>query len=604
MGEQEKKTILLVEDEALIAMDEAQTLENHGFEVIIVYTAEEAIATVNESSIDLILMDLDFGKGRMDGTEAATHILEKHDLPIVFLTSHAEKEYVNKVKNITGSGYILKNSGEFVLIESINMAFTLFEAKQEAQKHMEESENRELRLEHVFDAIQDGISVLDTNLTITRVNSWMEEMHAGEMPLVGKKCYAAYQHRETVCPWCPSILALTTGENHSKEVQVPSGNGSFYWTELSAYPLKDEHNHIIGVIEYVKDITERKEAEEALRENQQLLREAHQLAHIGVWTWEIATDTVIWTDELYHIAGRDPNEPAPTYEEHPQIYTPDSWRRLSQAVEHTLQTGVKYQLELELVRPDGSTRTVIAIGGPRYTGDSEITGLYGIVHDITEYKNAILERRQVETKLTETQGEKNFLMQELNHRVKNNLAMISSLISLKESALQGKIDLSDIKHQIDVIRIVHEKLYQTEQVTSIDFKDYIQDLLYTLFSSFTEQSVTIENNIGEISIPTKTAIPLGLIINEIASNSIKHAFSGDGEKKFSVGLEEREDEHVYELTISNSGSPFPEEISLDNPSTLGLQLICALVAQIGGTIELQRQPHPVFTIRFPEPILH
>jgi two-component sensor histidine kinase len=195
-------------------------------------------------------------------------------------------------------------------------------------------------------------------------------------------------------------------------------------------------------------------------------------------------------------------------------------------------------------------------------------------------------------------------MQELNHRVKNNLAMISSLISLKESALQGKIDLSDIKHQIDVIRIVHEKLYQTEQIINIDFKDYIQDLLNTIFSSFTEQSVTIENNIGEISIPTKTAIPLGLIINEIASNSIKHAFSGDGEKKFSVGLEEEEDKHMYELTISNSGSPFPEEISLDNPSTLGLQLICALVAQIGGTIELQRQPHPVFTIRFPEPILH
>jgi PAS domain S-box-containing protein len=124
------KTILLVEDEAIIAMTEANTLKKHGFEVITVYNAEKAIEAVQKHPIDLILMDIDLGQGKMDGTESAQIILKKHELPIVFLTSHTEKEIVDKVKGITRYGYVVKNSGEFVLIESINMAFELFNANQ------------------------------------------------------------------------------------------------------------------------------------------------------------------------------------------------------------------------------------------------------------------------------------------------------------------------------------------------------------------------------------------------------------------------------------------------------------------------------------------
>ncbi|MDY6987587.1 MAG: response regulator [Thermodesulfobacteriota bacterium] len=123
-------------------------------------------------------------------------------------------------------------------------------------------------LQDVFDGIQDGISVLDPNLTITRVNKWMEKTHHEDMPLVGKKCYEAYQKRKTVCPWCPSVKALSTRRVHVEDVRVPSDEGSLYWCELSAYPLRDENDDVVGVIEHVKDITERKQAEQALRESE------------------------------------------------------------------------------------------------------------------------------------------------------------------------------------------------------------------------------------------------------------------------------------------------------------------------------------------------
>lgn len=130
----ERETILLVEDEAILSMVGAANLKRYGFAVETAFNGEEAIRKVKEKPVDLILMDIDLGRGKMDGTEAAQRILETHRLPIIFLTSHAEREMVERVKGITRYGYVLKNSGEFVLMESIQMAFELFQAHQSVEK--------------------------------------------------------------------------------------------------------------------------------------------------------------------------------------------------------------------------------------------------------------------------------------------------------------------------------------------------------------------------------------------------------------------------------------------------------------------------------------
>ncbi|MFW6380804.1 MAG: response regulator [Spirochaetota bacterium] len=122
------RKILLVEDEAIIALSEAQMLERHGYAVVIVHSGQAAVEAMDtQPEISLVLMDIDLGRG-MDGTEAAESILERHDLPIVFLSSHTESEVVEKTEGITSYGYIVKNSGETVLLASIRMAFRLYEA--------------------------------------------------------------------------------------------------------------------------------------------------------------------------------------------------------------------------------------------------------------------------------------------------------------------------------------------------------------------------------------------------------------------------------------------------------------------------------------------
>ena len=123
-----QKTILIVEDEAIIALHEQIMLEKSGFHVLTAHKPEQAHAILAENRIDLVLMDIDLGRDQIDGTELARQILAKQSMPIIFCTSHSEKEMVEKVKGITRYGYVLKNGGEFVLKEAVTMGFELYEA--------------------------------------------------------------------------------------------------------------------------------------------------------------------------------------------------------------------------------------------------------------------------------------------------------------------------------------------------------------------------------------------------------------------------------------------------------------------------------------------
>ncbi len=123
-------------------------------------------------------------------------------------------------------------------------------------------------LQSVFDAIQDGVTVVDCELNIIQINRWVEKTYATQMPLIGKKCYKAYQGRQSPCPWCPSLPTLATGEVHSEVVPYPVGENPTRWIDLSAFPLKNPDGRVVGVIEYMKDITQRKQAEEDLRESE------------------------------------------------------------------------------------------------------------------------------------------------------------------------------------------------------------------------------------------------------------------------------------------------------------------------------------------------
>ncbi|HID30334.1 MAG TPA: GGDEF domain-containing protein [Desulfobacterales bacterium] len=144
--------------------------------------------------------------------------------------------------------------------------FRIEEERVAERKRVEEALREDGRfLESVFDAIQNGITVLDCEFNIIRVNPWIENTHRSKMPLIGKKCYEAYHNRKAPCPRCPSLRTLGRGDAHSEIVPYPSEQNPTRWMDLSAFPLKNASGRVVGIIAHMKDITSRKQAEEVLK---------------------------------------------------------------------------------------------------------------------------------------------------------------------------------------------------------------------------------------------------------------------------------------------------------------------------------------------------
>ncbi|HUW42035.1 MAG TPA: PAS domain S-box protein [Rectinemataceae bacterium] len=270
------RTILLVEDEAIIALNEKRQLEGQGYRVIIAYTGEKAVEAVESGSpIDLILMDINLGGG-IDGTEAASKILQLRDIPVVFLSSHSEPEIVSKTEAITSYGYALKGSGITVLDASIKMAFKLFYANREIKRSSVVIQEHNQLLETILESFPGAVFWKDANLVYRGCNT-AEARDAGlESPedVIGKNDYdlfrggyAADFYRESdrqVLRSGKPVLRIE--EKYEREAGAP------LQYETSKFPLFDAEGRASGVFGVSIDITELKEAQERLVTANEMLR--------------------------------------------------------------------------------------------------------------------------------------------------------------------------------------------------------------------------------------------------------------------------------------------------------------------------------------------
>ncbi|MEW6601020.1 MAG: PAS domain S-box protein [Nitrospirota bacterium] len=222
----------------------------------------------------------------------------------------------------------------------------------------------------------------------------------------------------------------------------------------------------------------------------------------------------------------------------------------------------------------------------------------GVVRDITQ-------RKLAEARILASLEEKELLLQEIHHRVKNNMQVISSMLRLQAGAVKDKnyiTILNDSQNRIKAMSLIHEKLYQSKDLAHINFNDYSVDLTEELIRSYGADSgrVTIKIDSENIMLGIDTAIPCGLIINELVSNSLKYAFPKGRRGEVLIFLTKiNEDE--FELIVSDNGIGIPDDIDFRNTESLGLRLVTILAEnQLRGTIELNRTAGTEFRIRFKE----
>jgi PAS domain S-box-containing protein len=204
-------------------------------------------------------------------------------------------------------------------------------------------------------------------------------------------------------------------------------------------------------------------------------------------------------------------------------------------------------------------------------------------------------------KIESSLKEKEVLLKEIHHRVKNNLQIISSLLNLQSGYIKDKDSIEIFKESQNRVRsmaLIHEKLYQSKDMSQINFSEYVSELVSNLFSSYSLNSalITLHQNINDILLEIDIAINLGLIINELVSNAFKHAFPEA--RKGNLYISIKKDEHKYELIIEDDGIGFSSEIDFRKTESLGLQLIITLVEQIGGEIFLFSDNGTKFVIKF------
>lgn len=368
------------------------------------------------------------------------------------------------------------------------------------------------------------------------------------------------------------------------------------WITRSKVPLHDKDGTVVGVLGTYDDITERRQVEKALRLTQFSVArvadpiwwvkpngEIHYVNDAACCDLGYARDSIIGK----RVSDFNPDLPITDWEDH--------WQGIKAKGSFVFETRVR--AKNGTIFPVEVAANYIQLNNQEYH--------CSFVRNITD-------RKQAEDQLKASLKEKEVLLQEIHHRVKNNLQMVSSLLNLQANAIRDPKVLAPFResqNRIKAMVLIHEKLYQSESLVKINFYDYVHNLATNLLHSYSSSptKITLKLEIAQVELPVDTAIPCGLIINELVTNALKHAFPADraGEIQICFSLLEN---NQYLLVIADNGVGIPESIvwsdtnDLSNLTSLGLQLVHAFLHQLRGTLEIKRTCGSSFELSFPNPV--
>jgi two-component sensor histidine kinase len=259
--------------------------------------------------------------------------------------------------------------------------------------------------------------------------------------------------------------------------------------------------------------------------------------------------------------------------------------------------------EIIIERPDGERLTVLAHANPVHDESGILLGAVNVLVDISDHKRTEMALRESEARVKVALREKEVLLKEIHHRVKNNLQIISSLLDLQADALadpQLRGIFEESHQRIQAMALIHESLYQSRDLVHLSASDYLNRLSTQLCQAYDTLAarLTLTLKLEPIELEVNQAIPCGLILNELLSNIFKHAFPDDRAGAIDIALREEPAGHC-QLMVDDTGIGFPEGVDFRATESLGLQLVCLLTEQLDGTITLGNRGGTHWTLTFP-----
>jgi PAS domain S-box-containing protein len=457
----------------------------------------------------------------------------------------------------------------------------------------EQAEKEKDRLLKAIDNSNDGIIISDEKDRYVYLNEAYAKIYGyPEEELIGETW------RKLTTPELipPTELELDRTV-HNKNIGMFSGevpgvrkDGTIIPIEVRGTGLWDENGSYEGHICIVRDITERKRAEEELLKFKLGIERLDEVVFITN-----IDGTIIYANPAFEkIYGYNREE---TLGKTPRIIK--SGLLLSEAYKPFWDTLLaKKVVNGELVNKtkDGRLLNIGGSANPILDNNGNIIGFLAIQRDITE-------RKRAEEKIEASLKEKETLLREIHHRVKNNMQIVSSLLGLQAESIKEKKYLEmfrDSRNRIMSMYIIHEKLYRSRDLEKIEFNEYIRDLANGLLQSHGVEAgkVGLNINVGDTSLGIDFAIPCGLIINELITNSLKYAFPDGRDGKISIILHPL-GKKMFELVVSDNGIGIPGGVDFRKTESLGLRLVTILAEnQLHGQIDLNRTGGTEFKIKF------
>ena len=488
---------------------------------------------------------------------------------------------------------VIKKKGRIVGIQAVINDIT---ERKKAEEEVRESEEKYRML---FEDANDVILYVNKYGKIIDINKRVEDIFGYTRDeVVGKNFVELGVLRPKNIPRIVKLFQNSIGGKEVisiLELELKNKSGKMVPIETSTRVIK-RNGKIVGTMNILRDISERKKAEEEIKAKSQFLESLIEQSPLPTFVID-SEGIVVMANKAFLKAYNVPKKEAVLGMN--ALTEPANVRQgVVKYIKEALSGKIVETPEIEFISPYENRKTVTKSRlFPIFDTTNTLTNVVVMHEDITE-------RKRAEDQIKASLEEKEVLLREIHHRVKNNLQIISSLLNLQSRYIKDKQVLHVFKesqNRIKSMALIHKKLYQSKDLARIDFAEYVRSLIADLFRSYKADYdlITLKTNIDDVFLGIDTAIPCGLIINELVSNSLKYAFKG-GQGEIRIDLHS-EKEGKFTLIVSDSGVGFPKDLDFRNTESLGLQLACTLVDQLQGTIGLDRTGGTKFKIAFTEP---
>ncbi|MBW2663577.1 MAG: PAS domain S-box protein [Deltaproteobacteria bacterium] len=483
------------------------------------------------------------------------------------------------------------------------------ELKQEITERIKTDEalrESEQKLFGIVGSVTDAMIMVDNQYNVVWNNDIAMEVFGPDK--VGNKCYKVYRGRDKVCEPCIVKKCFEDSKVHEFETRIVGSDGDrMRLCGKASVAAWDENGRPKMVVESLRDITDRENAQKKIETLMQQMEYILGVTKTGI-------DII---DSEFNVRYIDP--------EWQKVYGDPAgikcYKYFMDRSEVCPECGIVKALE---TKTPAVTEEVLVKEGNRpiqvttipFQNDKGKWLVAEVNVDITErkqvektlqiaYDQSLIYAEELKAEIkerTRAEKEKEVLLREIHHRVKNNMQVISSLLKLQSKSVEDKRSLEMLKESQDRIRamaLVHEKLYESEDLANIDFNEYIEYLTKILFRSYAvnREKIRLKLNVERVRFKIDKAIPCGLIVNELVLNSLKHAFADGDSGEIEVSLLFINENEV-ELAVSDNGIGVPEGIDFNNTGSLGLKLVNILTDQIDGKLHLDQSKGTKFQIRF------